>query len=285
MRRLFRRGQLEERIIVSDLRAIGIDIREVGNNQSRVEFGNHVSGSIDGVIHKGVPGHENEKFLAEFKTHNKRSFDDVSRKGVQESKPQHYAQMQLYMLGKEIHKSLYVAVCKDNDEMYTEIVDFDEDLANRLLRKGEFITLSNEAPPKVSDDPSWFTCKTCPAKHICHEQKPTKQINCRTCAHATPKKDGTWDCDRFKSAGIPEDFQRKGCESHVLHPDVVPWPRLESNTPTEAVYEIEGKWIRNGEGDANTFSSVELVSNLDACINPDPEIMNIRTEFKGEIVG
>jgi hypothetical protein len=55
IRRLFRRGHNEEQTIVSDLRKIGIDIRDVGNNQARVEFGGHVSGSIDGVIKSGVP--------------------------------------------------------------------------------------------------------------------------------------------------------------------------------------------------------------------------------------
>jgi hypothetical protein len=285
MRRLFRRGHLEERTIVSDLRAIGIDIRNVGDHQSKVDFGCHVSGSVDGIIYGGVPNFETTKMLAEFKTHNKRSFDAVARKGVQETKPMHYAQMQVYMLGTKIHKALYVAVCKDNDEMYTEIIDFDEPFAERLLNKGKFVTLANEAPPKISDDPSWFTCKMCPASAMCHNKQPTKQVNCRTCAHSTPKEDGTWDCDRFESAGIPEEFQRKGCPAHVLHPDVVPWPRIESSTPVEAVYEINGKFIRNGEGDANTFTSVELVSNTDACVNQDPEIMKIRTEFNGEITG
>ena len=106
IRRLFRRGHNEEQTIVSDLRKIGIDIRDVGNNQARVEFGGHVSGSIDGVIKSGVPGHETEQFIAEFKAHNQKSFDGVGRQGVQKSKPWHYAQMQVYMLGKNIHKSL-----------------------------------------------------------------------------------------------------------------------------------------------------------------------------------
>ena len=284
MRRLFRRGQLEERVIVSDLRAIGIDIRNVGDNQSRVEFGTHVSGSVDGIIHRGVPGHEEEKFIAEFKTHNKNSFNKVASTGVKEAKPMHYAQMQVYMLGKKIHKALYVAVCKDNDELYTEIVDFDEQFAERLLHKGNVITLANEAPPRISNDPSWFVCKGCPARHICHEGQPTKQVNCRTCAHSTPKEDGTWDCERFNAEEIPEDFQRKGCDSHVLHPDVVPWTRLESSDPNEAVWEINGQFIRNGEGDANTYASTELVSNLDACLKPDQFITDLRFDG-GKIIG
>lgn len=284
MRRLFRRGQLEERTIVSDLRAININIRNVGDNQSRVDFGNHISGSVDGIIYGGVPGHEEEKFIAEFKTHNKKSFELVARKGVQETKPMHYAQMQVYMKGMNIHKALYVAVCKDNDEMYTEIVEYDEQFAERLLKKGEFITLANEAPPRLSDDPTWFMCKSCPAKHICHEGQPTKQVNCRTCAHSTPKPNGTWDCDRFKAEDIPEDFQRQGCDSHVLHPDVVPWTRLESSDPHEAVWEIQGNFIRNGESDANTYASTELVSNLDACLKPDQFMADLRFDG-GKIIG
>jgi hypothetical protein len=285
MRRLFRRGHLEENTIVSDLWAIGINIKEVGDNQSKVDFGNHVSGSVDGIITGGVPGHETETMIAEFKTHNQRSFDSTSRKGVKETKPQHYAQMQLYMLGKKINKALYVAVNKNNDEMYTEIIDFDEAFAERLLKKGEFITLANEAPPRITNDPTFFTCKQCAARHICHEEKPTTQINCRTCAHSTPMPDGTWDCERFESAGIPEEFQRTGCPSHVLHPDVVPWPRIESSTDAEAVFMIDGKAIRNGEGDANTFSSIELVSNTAACVNQDPDVMDIRSQFDGKITG
>ncbi len=52
--RVFRRGQNEEAQIVSDLRAIGIDIRDTQGAQSRVDFGAHVGGSLDGIIHSGV---------------------------------------------------------------------------------------------------------------------------------------------------------------------------------------------------------------------------------------
>jgi len=284
IRRLFRRGHNEEQTIVSDLRKIGIDIRDVGNNQSKVEFGGHVSGSIDGVIKSGVPGHETEQFIAEFKTHNQKSFDDVARKGVQVSKPAHYAQMQVYMLGKKIYKSLYIAINKNNDEMYTEIVEFDKECAERLLRKGEWISLADEAPPRISKDPTWFACKFCPAKHICHGGQPTKQINCRTCAHAEPKPNGTWTCNRHNADNIPEDFQHKGCEDHILHRDVVPWTRMEGDDNNVVTFEINGQFIKNGNG-KECFASSELVSNVDACLNPDKFIENLRSDFGGKISG
>ena len=45
---------------MSDLRAIGLDVRGAGKQQARVDFGAHVSGSIDGIIESGVPGAKNK---------------------------------------------------------------------------------------------------------------------------------------------------------------------------------------------------------------------------------
>jgi hypothetical protein len=95
--RLFRRGQLEESQIVKDLKSIGIDIRNTGPNQINVNFGSHVSGSLDGVIYYGVPSALNKKHIAEFKTHSKKSFYDLEKHGVEKSKPMHFAQCQLCM--------------------------------------------------------------------------------------------------------------------------------------------------------------------------------------------
>ena len=81
--RLFRRGHSEEDTIIKDLRNIGIDIR---SSQRRVDFGNHVSGSLDGVIESGVPEAPKSRHVAEFKTHSKKSFDDMVKNGVEKSK-------------------------------------------------------------------------------------------------------------------------------------------------------------------------------------------------------
>ena len=49
--RLFRRGQNEEATVIDDLLAAGCAISYGGqNNQRRVEFGNHIGGSLDGII-------------------------------------------------------------------------------------------------------------------------------------------------------------------------------------------------------------------------------------------
>ena len=274
--RLFRRGHLEEPQIISDLRAIGID---VDGSQDHVDFGSHVSGSVDGVIHHGVPTAENTKHVAEFKTHSKKSFDDL-KKGVQASKPMHYVQMQVYMLGLKLKRALYVAVCKDDDRLHTERIHFDIDVAKKAVARGKRIALSDRMPePCTGASKAWYLCKFCAAYSFCHESEPTQQGNCRTCAHATAKADSTWRCERHNSENIPLDYQRTGCDSHTIHPDLVPYQRKEADSQWEAIYVINGKDVLNGEAG---YSGQEIIANPDMCASGDMD--ELRSKFNGRIV-
>jgi hypothetical protein len=139
-------------------------------------------------------------------------------------------------------------------------------------------------PEPISSDPSWYQCKFCDAHEFCHESKTTKHVNCRTCAHATALQDSTWHCARW-DAVIPLDTQKEGCESHVLHPDLVPWKRKDGPDEWTAVYEINGVDLANGEGDANVYTSKELLANPAACAGGDPFVAELRKEFDGRVVG
>jgi hypothetical protein len=283
VRRLFRRGHNEEATIVDDLRAVGVDIRATGDSQARLNFGCHIGGSVDGIIEKGLPESPHKRHIAEFKTHSKKSFDDLERHGVQKSKPMHWAQMQLYMLGTKIDRAAYIAVCKDDDRLYVERVRYEQKAAQALLERGKRITLADRMPEPISADPSWYKCKFCPAHDQCFGSKLTKQVNCRTCVHSTAREDGTWHCERWDDA-IPEEAQRTGCDSHVLHPDLVPWPIANQSSGWEGSYLIDDKPVRNGEADAYTFSSHELIANPSACAWGDENITAMRQTFGARIV-
>jgi len=282
--RLFRRGQLEEATIVSDLRAIGMDVR-TSRQQERVDFGAHVSGSIDAIIEYGVPDAPRTRHVAEFKTHSKKSFDDLEKNGVEKSKPEHFVQMQLYMHGTKIDRALYVAVCKDDDRIYTERLRYDQEVAEKYIARGRRIALSDRMPEPISTDPSWYQCKFCDAHKFCHETKTTENVNCRTCAHSTAKENSTWRCERHDGDDIPVEFQRAGCESHVLHPDLVPWQRKDGLDEWTAVYVIEGRDVANGEGDAHVYTSREILANPKMCSVGDTYIEDMRQEFGARIVG
>lgn len=274
--RLFRRGHNEEAQIIRDLRAIGLDVRNPSSGQGRVDFGCHVSGSIDARIESGVPGAVKTPHVAEFKTHSLKSFNDVKAKGVKESKPMHWAQMQLYMLGTELNRALYVAVCKDDDRIYTERVRLDLPAAQKLVERGHRITQSDRIPEPISTNPTWYECKMCAAHDFCHKSKTTEQVNCRTCAHATALPDSTWHCARWDDL-IPTEAQREGCESHVLHPDLVPWERRESVDEWQAVYVIKRLPLVNGAPRNGVYSSKEILANADACGNV--EVNEIRARW------
>ena len=249
MLRLFRRGHLEEETIVRDLRAAGVVIHstDAEDGQSRVDFGCHVSGSVDGIIESGVPGAEKTRHVAEFKTHSLKSFRELQSKGVKEAKRRHWWQMQGYMLGTGIERALYVAVCKDNDEMYTERVYLDKPAAESLIQRGYRLALAEHIPAPLSADPSWWQCKLCAAHDFCHVSHLSEEVNCRTCAHVTPAKEGTWICAHGTPYELTVDEQRAGCDCHTAHPDLVPW-RLLGATENNfcARYEIKGREYLNG---------------------------------------
>jgi hypothetical protein len=282
--RLFRRGHLEEANIISDLRAIGIDVRTPAKGQDRVDFGSHVSGSVDGIIESGVPEAPKARHVLECKTHSKKSFDDLAAKGVEKSKPLHYIQMQAYMAGMKIDRALYAAVCKDDDSIYTERVRYDAVVATKYIERAKRIALSDRMPPPLSTDPSWYECKYCFCRTFCFTTQTTEHVNCRTCAHSTAKADSTWRCERHDADGIPVEFQREGCESHVLHPDLVPWPRKDGLDDWTAVYVIEGRDVANGDGDAHVYTSKEILANPKACSLGDEFIETLRGELGARVV-
>lgn len=279
--RLFRRGQMEEDVIIRDLRAIGIDIR---SSQQRVVFGSHISGSLDGIIESGVPEAPTKRHVAEFKTHSKKSFDDLVKNGVEKSKPMHFVQMQVYMHGTNIERALYLAICKDDDRIYTERVRYDKETAERFIDRGKRIALAERMPePMPGASRDWFECKYCPAHAFCWKQEPTKFANCRTCAHSTPLADSTWRCERHEADGIPNDFQRQGCNDHIIHPDLVPWDMIPSDDGKSVMWKIGDRVVENGSGET-AYKSREILINPDA-VGRD-EVEEARRLFPGtEVIG
>lgn len=266
--RLFRRGQREEAMVHEDLRMIGCQVSTINpetRKQWRFDDG-HFGGSCDGIITSGVPEARKTQHVLEIKTHSKKSFDDLEKHGVQKSKPQHWAQMQVYMAAFELDRALYYAVRKDDDRIYTERVDFDPEVADSMFMKAHRIATADRMPEPLSVDPTWYECKWCAAHDLCHGSKLVRQVNCRTCAHSTAERDGRWTCAHW-GMDIPDvEAQRAGCDSHVLHPDLTPW----QYEPTD-----DGViWLTpHGKITQPEYLSTEIVANPAACAS------GVRDEF------
>jgi len=220
--RLFETGQLEEARLVRNLRRTGATVLDVDpetGRQWRVEaLGRHFGGSLDAVA-LGLLEAPKTWHVVEFKTHSAKSFRELTAKGVAAAKPRHAAQMQVYMALTGLTRALYVAVCKDTDDLHVERVHAEPDEAERLLAKAGRVIGAQHPPARISEDPAWWECRVCDHHAVCHGQA-APAITCRSCLHASPVEGG-WHCARHDRALALGD-QRRACPRHLFIPDVVP---------------------------------------------------------------
>lgn len=221
MLRLFETGQLAEARFTANLRRIGVEVHDTtpDGKQWRVsDLGGHFAGSMDGAG-RGFPEAPKTWAVLEYKTHNDKSFNDLVKNKVQKAKPQHYAQMQVYMGYTGMDRAMYMAVNKNTDELYTEWVHFDLAEFAKLKARAERVIKANEPPLRISNDPSWFVCKMCDFHEHCHGEK-APAVNCRTCAHATPIMDGDarWTCEAHGDEAWDHVKMSDGCKSHRYIP-------------------------------------------------------------------
>ena len=219
MLRLFRRGQLEEQQFTDDLKRIGCVVTHTGDDQFEVSFGGWVKGHLDGIIECGLPEAPKKRHVLECKTHNDRSFQELKKKGVKVAKPMHWAQMQCYMIGLKTDRALYMAVNKNDDELYCERVYLERSEAQDIIRRGEDIAVDSLMPLPLSQDPTYFKCKMCPCWEFCHYTHQTKELNCRTCRYFAPDENGRAMCSLYRIE-IPYENQLMACTEYKVHPDL-----------------------------------------------------------------
>ena len=286
--RLFARGAREEDWFNHLLTQAGVTVWDVDpdtKQQFRVEaVGGHLGGSLDGVL-MGLIEAPQVPHVSEQKTHAAKSFEDVEKKGVLKSKPEHYAQMQVYMHLMELPWALYQAVNKNNDALYYERVEYDKPAAEALIRKAEHIITSDRPPEGISTDPSFYKCKFCDHAFLCHGYQ-TPALSCRTCAFATAEIDGDarWSCAKHKKDIGVED-QRLACDKHLFIPELLePWAEVLDGTEEHVSYKnkLTGHEFVNGWGG---YSSKEISRARDVNAIGDPDIDHWKESFQAEVIG
>lgn len=217
MRRLFKRGHREEKIFAEILTWMGFHVRTIDaatNKQYRFSsVGGHYGGSGDAVaLLPWFRDDETFRILAEYKTHNNKSFTKLKADGLRKSKEQHYIQMCGYGKAFGLRYGLYCAVNKDNDEIYFEFLELDWNLATLMEKKAADIIGSQIPPPRIAENPAWFDCVYCHKKGICWRGEAV-EVNCRSCSSAIPVENGEWKCS-FYNSNIPKEWIVKGCPNH-----------------------------------------------------------------------
>lgn len=216
MLRLFNTGHLQETRVIEDLRKAGYSVWDLDDNGKQFTYTDstgHFVVKLDGVI-KGVPGAEKSAHVLEIKSHNKKSFDDLFKKGVKEAKPMHYYQMQAGMLYSNIDRALYVSICKDDEAYYVERIHPDEATQEDIKSRIQTLLDAIIPPVGISDDGKNWACKWCDHLKLCtKEAEPEK--TCRSCSYSDPSTGG-WAC-RLKGIHLSSNDQLKACDDYYRY--------------------------------------------------------------------
>lgn len=228
MQRLWNRGHIEEARFMALLLMIGIRVIQQDKNGKQLRFSmhhGHYSGSMDG-IGIGVPDlPEGSLCNLEFKTYNDKRFKELSEKsknGVKDSDWKYYVQCQQYMGKHNLKYTLFMAVNKNDDTLYAEIIPFDKEVTEQHYDRAEKIVFAENPPLKLKNaSPGYYLCRFCDYTNVCHF-KANVAKNCRTCkwSRAVRQEDengkGVWECLRNKTY-LTKEEQLNGCDNWERH--------------------------------------------------------------------
>lgn len=272
--RLFDRGHKEEFRFVEELRGIGCEVHEFdadGNQFEVIDCDGHFKGHTDGAA-LGIIEAPKTWHLLEMKTASNKLFNKVKDKGVEAEKPEHFAQMQVYMKGTGLTRALYMVVNKDNDELYTERLRYDAKKAQAIIDKAQSIINATTPPErggklKKEGDPAfpYSPCTFCDAKALCHGlgdvAVPVAEVHCRNCCHSTPVADGKWSCDHTGKEAA------EVCSHHVFIPALVSFAQptdsfanKDDSTVIEFTSEDGTVWHHGNDTDGGQFNSHSLTT-------------------------
>ena len=173
--RIFEAGHQFEAMTIGWLRSAGFDLRDRGADGGQFGFsvaGGRLRGHADGVIVAGPDVGITWPALFEHKALGSKSWNDLVKRGLRQSKPVYFAQVQLYMAYLDLEVALLTALNRDTLVLHHEVVPFDPTEAQRLSDRAVDIlraAASGELPPRIAASPDFYLCRFCPYATRCWE--------------------------------------------------------------------------------------------------------------------
>ena len=222
--RLFNRGHREEARFIEWLEGIGFKVWFENRDEAPNEKGEypqyrisdvmgHFGGSLDGIAILPERYGIEEPVLLEFKTNGTGAgFNKLADDGMPIAKPEHFAQTSTYGKKYNFRYCVYLNINKNDDSLHVEVVKLNHSLGEQMIMKAEQIIMSQTAPARLSDNPTFHKCGYCHMKEVCHKGAVV-EVNCRSCAFARPVENAEWFCE-VHNGNIPKDFIAKACPSY-----------------------------------------------------------------------
>lgn len=213
--RLFNRGHCEEARFHALLELIGCTVHtHLDEKQIRIKTARgHGGGSVDCVVSNIPDLPAGLSALAEYKTHSSKSFYKLVAEGMRAAKPEHYAQTNTYAGHLGLSVIVYFAVNKDNDELYIEILPFDQNEFVKQEHRFSFVVESPTPPRRISNTSSFWKCKICDYQGVCFFGHSIK-VTCRTCTSARILDDGVWFCGKYQ-VPLDKHQQLRACAQYT----------------------------------------------------------------------
>ena len=222
--RLFNRGHREEARFIEWLEGIGFKVWFENRDEAPNEKGEypqyrisdvmgHFGGSLDGIAILPERYGIAEPVLLEFKTNGTGAgFNKLADDGMPIAKPEHFAQTSTYGKKYNFRYCVYLNINKNDDSLHIEVVKLNHNLGEQMIMKAEQIIMSQTAPARLSDNPTFHKCGYCHMKEVCHKGAVV-EVNCRSCTFARPVDNAEWFCE-VHNGNIPKDFIAKACPSY-----------------------------------------------------------------------
>lgn len=255
--RIFETGNVYETRLLNMLRMIGCEVLEVDpatGKQFRVALaGGHIRGKMDGIV-LNYPGEPETEFVVETKSASEKNYKLIIKGPVQETKTEHFAQIQLYLHAAGLRDGWYLVTNKNTDEIHAERITYDPAFCLAIIARIERIVALKVAPQKLYDDPTSKAareCNWCPSFGICHEGAWAR-TGCRTCFAARVEDGPKWICDRHDRV-LSYDDQQAGCPDHLYITNLVPGKQIDADEEAGTItYELDNGtiWIDGGQQNA-----------------------------------
>jgi|ERR1700692_1521632 len=211
--RVFYRGKKEEENIINRLQTAGYLLSDQqkqfllttpttanqGHAVNAFPYFMGLKGHIDGIIVDDKDP-EKKKYILEIKTAKQESFKGVQKyfnkniknneqqqineeinndlllKGLEEIYAQYVQQVQIYMYLADVHQALILLINKNNDDIQTIIMKYDQQKIQGIMEKVRRIVSMDSLPLGLKNDNNPpYQCKMCEFKNFCYKEQKEKQ--------------------------------------------------------------------------------------------------------------
>lgn len=162
---IFDIGHSLEDYIITLLKGAGIQFYDNPDGGQWGFVDSPIAGHCDGVVY-GLP-ESDQPHLLEIKTLGFDWWTKLQKSGLEAYSNTYWVQVHVYMHYLQLENCLFVAMNKDNCELYFERVKYDKRVADMAILRGKDIAIFTQEPERKYGKSNFYKCKMCDFNKKC----------------------------------------------------------------------------------------------------------------------